>query len=110
MNTMIITNDSFAVARIATIAYRTHSELVAGAKAMMIQNLKRQMRSGIAHFVYLKTDGSVREAWGTTNSFLAAKHTNGNGCSREYYATTAYFDIEKGAWRCFRWESIVAVY
>ena len=63
INTMIITNDSFAVARIATIAYRTHSEFVAGAKAMMIQNLKRQMRSGIAHFVYLKT--------------------NGTGCSRE---------------------------
>lgn len=107
---MIITNDSFVVARIATIAYRTHSELVAGAKAMMIHNLKRQMRSGIAHFVYLKTDGSVREAWGTTNPSLAAKHTNGNGCSREYYATTAYFDIEKASWRSFRWENLTAVY
>lgn len=110
MNTMIVTNDSFAVARIATIMHRTHSELAAGAKTMMIAGLKKQMRIGTAHFVYQKKNGELRESWGTTNATLAAKHTKGNGCNREYYATTAYFDIEKGAWRCFRWESIVAVY
>ena len=77
---------------------------------MMIENLKRQMQNGIAHFVFKKKDGSLREAWGTTNRSLAEKHINGRGVSRECFATTAYFDVEKGQWRSFRWENLVAVY
>ena len=107
---MIIATDNLTVARMAVIAKRTDSDFMAGAKAMMLESLKRQMRNGIAHFVFMKKDGTLREAWGTTNRSLARKYTNGNGDSREYYATTAYFDVEKGAWRSFRWENIVAVY
>lgn len=109
-NTMIVTRDSRTATRIAVIGMRTESDLIAGAKAMMISDLKKQMRNRVAHFVYKKKDGTIREAWGTTNASLAAKHINGNGCSREDYATTAYFDIERGAWRSFRWETLIAVY
>ena len=49
----------------------------------MVESLKRQMKNGIAHFVFKKKDGTLREAWGTTNSSLAKKHINGNGDSRE---------------------------
>ena len=108
MNTLIIT-DTTAV-RMAVIAARTGSELMAGAKAMMIVNLKEKLRNGVAHFIFVKKNGEVREAFGTTNAAVAAKYTNGNGCSREYFKTTAYFDIEKGEWRSFRWESIVNVF
>ncbi len=83
---------------------------MAGAKAMMIQQLKEQLRNGVAHFLYIKKNGEVREAWGTTNATLAYKYTNGRGISHEIYSTTAYFDIEKSAWRSFRWESIVKVF
>lgn len=107
---MIITTNNLTVARMAVIAKRTSSDLMAGAKSMMIDGLKRQMRNGIAHFVFMKKDGSLREAWGTTNKSLAEKHINGNGVSREYFSTTAYFDVEKGDWRSFRWENIVAVF
>lgn len=86
------------------------SGIAAGAKAMMIESLKRQMRNGVAHFVYQKRNGELREAWGRTCQSIAKKHTNGNGCSREVYATTAYFDVEAGSWRSFRWENIIAVY
>ena len=110
METMIITTNNLTVARMAVIAKRTSSDLMAGAKSMMIDGLKRQMRNGIAHFVFMKKDGSLREAWGTTNKSLAEKHINGNGVSREYFSTTAYFDVEKGDWRSFRWENIVAVF
>ncbi|MEE0962320.1 MAG: SH3 beta-barrel fold-containing protein [Bacteroidales bacterium] len=110
MEAMIITNNSLTVARMAVIAKRTSSELMAGAKSMMIENLKKQMRNGVAHFVFKKKDGTLREAWGTTNKTLAEKHINGNGCSREVFATTAFFDCEKGQWRSFRWENLVAVY
>lgn len=107
-NTLVITNGT--ATRMAAIAARTGSELMAGAKSIMIQQLKEQLRNGVAHFLYIKKNGEVREAWGTTNATLANKYTNGNGISREFFKTTAYFDIEKSAWRSFRWESIVKVF
>ena len=107
-NALIIT-DTTAV-RMNVIAQRTQNLLVAGAKAMMIQQLKEQLRNGVAHFLYIKKNGEIREAWGTTNATLAYKYTNGRGVSREIYSTTAYFDIEKSSWRSFRWESIVKVF
>ena len=107
-NALVITNGT--ATRMAVIAARTGSELMAGAKAMMIQQLKEQLRNGVAHFLYIKKNGEIREAWGTTNATLAYKYTNGNGVSREFFKTTAYFDIEKSAWRSFRWESIVKVF
>ncbi len=107
-NLMIIT-DSTAT-RMNVIAQRTQNLLVAGAKAMLIEQLKEKLRGGVAHFIFIKKNGEVREAFGTTNAAVAAKYTNGNGISREYFKTTAFFDIEKGEWRSFRWESIVKVF
>ena len=108
MNALVITNGT--ATRMAVIAARTGSELMAGAKAMMIESLKAKLRSGVAHFIFIKKNGEVREAFGTTNASVAAKYTNGNGVSREFFKTTAYFDIEKSSWRSFRWESIVKVF
>ena len=108
MNALVITNGT--ATRTAVIAARTGSELMAGAKAIMIQQLKEQLRNGVAHFLYIKKNGEIREAWGTTNATLAYKYTNGRGVSREIYSTTAYFDIEKSAWRSFRWEHLVQVF
>ena len=108
MNTLVITNST--AARMAVIAARTGSELMAGAKAIMIETLKEKLRNGVAHFVFVKKNGQVREAFGTTNAAVAAKYTTGNGISKEYFKTTAYFDIERGEWRSFRWESIVKVF
>ncbi len=107
---MIISTDSRMVTRMAVIARLTGSELMAGAKAVLVEALKDKMRNGIAHFVFQKKDGSYREAWGTTNRSLAEKYINGNGVTREAYATTAYFDVEAGGWRSFRWENLVMVY
>ena len=107
---VIISTDSRMVTRMAVIARCTGSELMAGAKAVLLEALKDKMRDGIAHFVFQKKDGSYREAWGTTNRSLAEKYINGNGVTREAYATTAYFDVEAGGWRSFRWENLVMVY
>ena len=109
MQTMIITNNSLTPTRMAVIATRTNSALMAGAKAMMIEMMKKQMQSGVAHFFFIKKDGTIREAFGTTCNSLVQKHINGNGISREYCATTAYFDVEAGAWRSFRWENLLSV-
>lgn len=107
-NTLVISD--ITATRMAVIAERTNNLLMAGAKAMMIQELKSKLHNGVAHFIFVKKNGEIREAFGTTNAAVAAKYTNGNGCSREYFKTTAYFDIEKGEWRSFRWESIVKVF
>jgi hypothetical protein len=109
MKTNILVISGLSATRIAVIARRTNSELMAGAKAMQIKHLKDKMRNGVAHFIFMKNDGTIREAWGTLNKSLIETKVNGRGVSREYYSTTAYFDIEKGAWRSFRWESIIDI-
>ena len=96
--------------RAMVIAQRTSNEQIGLVKAMMIEQLKEKLANGVAHFLLIKKDGSVREAWGTTSPSLAQKHINGNGASRELFKTTAYFDVEKGGWRSLRWESIVKVF
>ena len=108
MNTLVVTD--ITATRMSVIADRTQNLLIAGAKAMMIETLKEKLRNGVAHFIFIKKNGEIREAFGTTNSAVASKYTNSNGISREYFKTTAYFDIEKGKWISFRWESIVKVY
>jgi len=47
MNTMLATNDTMTLTRMAVIGRRTNSALMAGAKAMMVENVKNQMRNGV---------------------------------------------------------------
>ena len=108
MNALVIT-DTTAV-RMNVIAQRTQNLLIAGAKAMMIENLKHKLRTGVAHFIFQKKNGELREMFATTNPSLVKRHINGRGVSRELYATTAVFDCELGEWRSFRWENLVKVF
>ena len=96
--------NSTTVTRATVIANRTNSEEIGIIKAMMIENLKTKLANGIAHFVFMKKDGTLREAWGTTNPSLSAKHIN------ELFKTTAFYDVTIGEWRSFRWESLVQVF
>ncbi|TGX83912.1 DUF2693 domain-containing protein [Palleniella muris] len=108
VNAIVINN---ATANRATvIATRTESSEMGMMKAMMIDLLKTKLANGIAHFIFKKKDGSYREAWGTTQSNIANAKINGRGVSREMYATTAYFDVECGQWRSFRWENLIQVF
>lgn len=110
MSTALIAIEDMTMLRAAVIEKRIHDSVFAGMKAMMVEQLKEKMRNGVAHFSFLKKDGTLREAWGTTCKSLAEKYVNGRGESRERYGTTAFFCIESGEWRSFRWENIVAVY
>lgn len=98
--------------RAKVIAVRTSSRMVDGiSKALLIEQLKKKLRSGqIVKFAYLKSNGEVRVAFGTTNPDFVKDKVCGWGESRENYATTAYFDLERGGWRSFRWENLIAVY
>ena len=109
MVNLTIVNNSTAV-RASVITIRTNSIEIGLLKAMMIENLKEMMKNGIAHFIFLKKNGELRECWGTTQAALAKAMSNGNGESREAFKTTAFFDVTKGEWRSFRWESLIQVF
>lgn len=111
MTQAILLNHNTAV-RAKVIAVRTSSRMVDGiSKALLIEQLKRKLRSGqIVKFAYLKSNGDIRVAHGTTNVDFVKDKIRGWGESRENYATTAYYDLEKGGWRSFRWENLIAVY
>lgn len=79
-------------------------------KAQLIEILKVKLHSSVAHFVYLKKDGSLREAWGTTNHNLIASKVNGNGIPRDYVKCVCYFDVEKGAFRSLRFENLIQIF
>ena len=98
------------ITRANVIAQRTGSLEIGIAKAMLIEQLKQKLANGVAHFIFEKRDHSLREMFATTCKPLIEKHVVGTGASRECYATTAVFDVEKGAWRSFRWESIIQVF
>lgn len=105
----VVVKNSTAV-RQAVINHRIGNETMAATKAMMIELLKTKMANGVAHFAFLKKDGSLREMFATTCKSLVEKHIVGTGVSRECFATTAVFDCELGEWRSFRWENLVCVY
>ena len=107
----IILNHNTAV-RATVITARTNSRQIDGiSKAILVEQLKSKLRGGaIVKFAYLKTNNQIRIAFGTTNHDFVSDKVFGCGNTREAYATTAYFDLEKGAWRSFRWENLVAVY
>lgn len=111
MNQIIILNHSTAI-RANIITIRTKSREIDGiSKALLVEQLKKKLRTGqIVKFAYLKSNGEVRVAYGTTNPDFVSDKVCGYGESRETYATTAYFDLEKGGWRSFRWENLIAVY
>ena len=104
-----ITNNALVARHITAIAARTGSTLMGTAKALLIEEAKRQMREGVCHFIFRKADGSIREAYGTLNPALCGKHINGRGISPEYHGCTCFWCVEKGGFRSFRWANLIAV-
>lgn len=109
MSTDVIEVKDMTMLRAAVIEKRTGNSIIAGMKAMIIEQLKEKMKNGIANFLYMKKDGSLREAFGTLNRALIDNYINNSGESREKYQCTAYFDIQACGFRSFRWENIVSI-
>ena len=110
MQAIILNGITVTRARVVTV--RTNAREIDGiSKAVLIEQLKKKLKSGnIVKFAYLKSNGEVRIAFGTTNPDFVKDKVCGWGESRESYATTAYFDLEKCDWRSFRWENLIAVF
>lgn len=69
-------------------------------KAWKAYRLKKAMRTGTAQFTYIKTDGSERQATGTTAQELTG-YTSKGSTANYSPANIRYFDLEKGAFRQF---------
>ena len=77
--------------------------------------LKVKLEMGIAHFVYQKKDGSLREAFGTlhANHIPAKAESEGQVMDKPKPADNPnvqkYFDLEAGAWRAFTINSLISI-
>lgn len=77
-------------------------------QAWKVVKLRAALRTQPTRFTFQKTDGEVRQAYGTTNTtFFQYEH---KGTDRaEAPCQIKYFDLEKMAWRSFRAERILSV-
>ena len=108
--TQLVVVNSMTAHRANVIASRTGSEAMGVIKAQMIDLLKVKLQSGVAHFLYMKKDGTLREAWGTCASNLMRATQNGRGLSGDQVYTVKYFDVEAGGYRSLRYENLVQVF
>ena len=108
MTQMVVVNGKTA-RRANVIAHRTGSATMGVIKAQMIDLLKVKLQSGVAHFIYMKKDGSIREAWGTCSGNLMRATQNGRGLSGDQVNTVKYFDVVAGGYRSLRFENLVQV-
>ena len=108
--TQLVAVNGMTVHRANVIARRTGPEAMGVIKAQMIDLLKAKLQNGVAHFVYIKKDGTLREAWGTCASNLMKATQNGRGLSGDQVNTVKYFDVEAGGYRSTRYENLVQVF
>lgn len=108
MNAIVLSNTTMR--RVSVIAQRTNSMEMGVIKAMMIETLKAKLQSGIAHFTYMKKNGEIREAWGTTCSNLMKAKVYGGGIRKDFVNCVVYWDVEVGDFRSLRFENLVKVY
>ena len=72
------------------------------------ERLKTMLSEGPTRFSFIKTDGTTRSAYGTTNlgEIDRANHPAGGSAPA---GTTTFFDLEIGAWRAVAWRSEVSI-
>ena len=108
--TQLVVINGMTSHRANVIASRTGCATLAVVKAQMIDLLKAKLQSGVTHFLYMKKDGTLREAWGTCASNLMKATQNGRGLSGDQVNTIKYFDVMAGGYRSLRYENLMQVF
>lgn len=108
--TQLVVINGMTSHRANVIASRTGCATLAVVKAQMIDLLKAKLQNGVAHFVYMKKDGTLREAWGTCASNLMKATQNGRGLSGDQVNTIKYYDVMAGGYRSTLYENLVQVF
>lgn len=77
-----------------------------------LAELKKMLAEEVVHFVFEKTDGTIRDAYGTRAVDVIRRYDTGSANQkpqRAFNGTFPYFDIEKGEWRCFKVDKFVKI-
>ena len=119
-NANIITTNSRSLEVAAFMVAKSHAAInpvILGAKIAMIENLRARLAKGeIVEFDYVKKGASsngtkvIRHAIGCLYGSIVASKIIGNGVPNSFYGNQTYWDLERNAFRCFSYESIVKVY
>ena len=78
-----------------------------------LAGLITELKKGVCLFSYRKKDGVVRRATGTLSRDIMDRYLDGVGGTPKGYrknarpTSSAYFDLEKGEFRCFLWENFI---
>ena len=107
--TQVVAMNGMTAHRANVIARRTGSAAMGVVKAQMIDLLKAKLQNGVTHFIYMKKDGSIRDAWGTCAGNLMRATQNGRGLSGDQVNTVKYFDVVAGGYRSMRFENLLQV-
>nr|DAP45283.1 MAG TPA: hypothetical protein [Caudoviricetes sp.] len=76
-------------------------------QAWRLYRLAKAMRKGTVVFSYLKSDGIIRQAKGTLLNTPSGASLGGKRITKPSYKTMAYYDIERGNFRCFKVENLI---
>lgn len=105
-------NNSTVMATVAkpTRVYKLSAETrKAAAAAKRASRLRSRLSGGIVEFFFLKKDGTVRHAFGTTLSTLVGPKIKGTGKSGVERGVVTFWDVEKAAWRSCTVNSIMSI-
>ena len=78
-----------------------------------LANLITELKKGVCLFSYRKKDGGIRRATGTLSRDIMDRYLDGVGGTPKGHrksarpTSSAYFDLEKGEFRCFLWENFI---
>lgn len=78
------------------------------ADTRLLQELRQRMASEIVHFRYMKAQGELRDAWGTTCPDFY-DYTFRGTAPADRPGLTTYWDFRRKMWRCFRNERLAEV-
>jgi hypothetical protein len=69
---------------------------------MTIEELKKEMQNGVVEFQFIKKDGSIRNAKGTTNMGIIPEENHPTGTDKPLSDNVVrFYDVEKSEWRSF---------
>lgn len=68
-------------------------------KAISAEELRTNLRAGVLEFAFVKKDGSLRLAKGTTQLEQIPSSSHPTGAKASSPKQVSFFDLEKGEWR-----------
>ena len=108
-NMAIVSMTSKDVRMARVIASRIGDSFLTGVLVAQVAELKKRMMNSVVCFEFCKKNGEVTRRWGTTSPSLSVATTTGTGLSGNARNVLTFYDVRKGAWRCFQPQSLIRI-